>query len=144
MARGAGVVLGVFGLGLLALSIFLIIRQLQHHGQLEADAIVFLAILLPIAWFCLSVGSRLTFSKPNRSGSILSPLGWLILVVLFAALALGFTVLLVRGGELQFFTGIAVSAGFAVWCWRARSRILKLDPLSKAPSNTSYMDSSRK
>jgi len=137
MARVAGVVLGGFGLGLSALSVFLIVRQLQLHGQLETGASVFLAILLPITWFCLSVGGRLTFSKPNRSGSILSPFGWLVLAVLFSVIALGFTILLARSGELQLFSGIALAAAFAVWCWRARSRVLKLHQHSKLPSNKS-------
>ena len=94
VARIAGAILALagavllFGVGLVCVRALSIPRLLEHGGS------IVLLVLGGIAVFCLSVGYRLTFNRPNRYGSFLSPLGWRILCAVFLILTVVAAVLL--------------------------------------------------
>lgn len=93
LGRTAGGILLVFGLGLVALMIFLVERQLTLRGHIERGALVFLAVGCLLSLFCFPVGYRLVTQRPNRYGSVLPPWAWFLIAVLFGALAAAFFVL---------------------------------------------------
>lgn len=57
-------------------------------------------MLAVISLFCLLVGYRLTFQKPNRYNSILSPVGWCILGSIFM-LIFAFVLIEVYRGKIS-------------------------------------------
>jgi len=87
LARFAGLILFAFGLGLVALSTGLVVRQLEFYRTVPAKALGMVSVFTLIAVFCIPVGFRLLFNRPNRYGSVLSPGGWFTLSSVFAILA---------------------------------------------------------
>lgn len=127
VARFAGFILFAFGLGLIALSAGLVVRQLEFRGNLSADVLGMIVGFTLVAVFCIPVGFRLLFNRPNRYGSILSPGGWFTLASVFAILALAmlyfaFDVLSPMG-----LLGAVLCAPFAYLCYMvgmaARTRL---------------------
>src|SRR5262245_47715125 len=72
--------IGVAGLGLFVYFAY----KLAVLGRTPAiGADVFMVVLAIVGVFCVYVGWRLFFNRPNRFGSILTPLGWRALCGLF-------------------------------------------------------------
>lgn len=93
IARVAGVVLLAAGVALAALAIAIALRA-------GGSIIGFFPGV--IAVFCLLAGYRLALDRPNRFGSLLSPVGWQILAGCFAAMAAAIAVLSVSNGTYTF------------------------------------------
>jgi hypothetical protein len=119
MERVAGAILLSFGLGLAALAFMLVERQLTLQGALEKSALVMVGVFGLIAVFCTRVGYRLAFNRPNRQGSLLPPLAWLVMAGLFGLIGLVLLGLgLYPGVHLQIEP--ALLSGFFAWlCWQA-------------------------
>ncbi|HEY4370014.1 MAG TPA: hypothetical protein VGN07_22465 [Steroidobacteraceae bacterium] len=118
LARVAGLLLCPFGLAVLGLAVFLGYRGLTAGTDFPAVLAV-MTIFALIGVFCAVTGYRLLFNRPNRYGSLLSPIGWWILSGLFAAMALGLAVFVL---ESRKYDGVAVpliSGGFAYQSYRA-------------------------
>jgi len=119
-----GVLLWI-GVGAVGLFSWMLYKaRLDHLG-----VYVFLAAFAIISLFCLSVGWRLFFNRPNRYGSILDPISWRIVGTMFGLIAWFFTELIMarldaRAEVLAMFAlWLALSCAVCYWCFR-RARLL--------------------
>jgi hypothetical protein len=128
MARVAGAALLAFGLGLAALAVWMVERRLSLSGGLEPGVAAVIAVFAALALFCLLAGYRLLFDRPNRYGSLLSPLGWRVLATFFFALALAFMVGAFWLGTFKLALACFFSACLAYTCVVAARSVLP--PLS--------------
>jgi len=125
MVRAAGVVMGAFGIALIFLCGFIVVRQFQSRSPIGREVVVFLAVLTPVAWFCSNVGWRFTLNRPNESGSVLSPVGWLVLASIFAVLAVVMVVAAFRTREAKVAYALVGAVSFAMWSWKQRGKLLE-------------------
>lgn len=116
-----GAVLLSFGLGLTALAAWMVERQMTLRGAIQPDAAVFIVVAGLISLFCLLVGFRLAFNRPNRYGSILSPTGWAILAILFALISCATFLLAVFTRGYVHIAGSIFAAWFAYKAFQART-----------------------
>ncbi len=125
-ARLIGLVAGLIGIAAVALAGWASYKvyPLEHR----APGLVVMGIFLVIGVFFLLVGWRLLLNRPNRYGSILSPVGWRVLGSLFAVVGIGLFAFFVGTMTLALDTistmAVAVigSAIFSYWCFRSASR----------------------
>lgn len=89
MARLAGAVSLAFGIALGILAIWMVERQITLRGAIESIAAALIIFLFVISAFCSLVGYRLLFNRPNRYGSLLSPVGWKTLAAFLCVLGIG-------------------------------------------------------
>lgn len=87
IARLSGGILLAFGIGLAILSVWGLERQFAFGRAGQLSGLAPFAVFLAISGFCSLTGYRLLFRKPNRHGSLLSPVGWKILAGFFGILA---------------------------------------------------------
>lgn len=98
IARIVGGISLAFGIALAMLVILGAERQLAVHGELNKSVVVIVPLCSMISVFCSLVGYRLLFNRPNRNGSLLSPIGWMALAITLSAVGVALTsVALVRG-----------------------------------------------
>ena len=122
IARVAGAILLVFGMGLATLAIRIVWVQPDRAGAPELSTVVITTVLVVIAAFCLSVGYRLLFNRPNRYGSILSPVGWRLFAAFFVAVAVALATVSI-GHDAYARHRIPVRPGLArVLCPRCRTQ----------------------
>ncbi|MCW8879267.1 MAG: hypothetical protein OQJ89_02695 [Kangiellaceae bacterium] len=76
-----------FLIGLIALIFASWAGYLGLHADFSSVAVVFLGVVFLVSAFFLNVGWRMLMNRPNRYGSILSPLSWVIVGFLFTAAA---------------------------------------------------------
>ena len=117
LVRVVGVIIGLIGLALLALASDLVFIQTPSHGYLETGVAVFIAVLIPIIWFCLNAGTRFVLNSPSPDDSILSWSGWRYLAIYLASLTLW---LLILGIRLNLGAGVfalTVGGTAAKLCW---------------------------
>src|SRR5688572_26763952 len=119
LARISGVVLLLAGLGLEALFIFIIERQLTLRGGVERSVLIASVILSIIGFACCLIGFRLAFNRPNRYQSLLPPFGWYAMALIFVVLGPGLGVLMIRQGDYEQLVGAACAILFGVFCWKA-------------------------
>lgn len=81
--RIVGSVLLVFGFALAGLLILIFVR---HSGR-PSELGVVVAGAIALTAFCLVLGYRLVFNRPNKRGSLLSPIGWRALATCFGVVA---------------------------------------------------------
>lgn len=119
VARLAGATLVVACLGLSALVVGMIQRQVDLKGTVEPAVLLFAAVCTIVGLVCGVLGLRLTLNRPNRYQSLLPPPGWYALASVFGVLApvLGFVV--VRHGDYEHLVGAACTVVLALWCWKA-------------------------
>lgn len=107
------------------------IMSLNRTPQLGAFLV--LGAFAILAVFCSMIGWRLFLNRPNRFGSLLSPLGWRILGIMFGILAVAFStffvVVLLRDSAstellVTAVTSVASCAIFSHWCWSAAQQAL--------------------
>jgi hypothetical protein len=126
MQKVAGAALLGFGMAALGALAWFSYRLMAIGRTPDLSGIGILAVLAVVGWFCCAVGWRLLLNRPNRYGSILSPLGWRALgvifglmgvaVALFTALAQGTLPLHLLATTLVSVAGVFV---FAFWCFKA-------------------------
>jgi hypothetical protein len=125
-ARLIGVVAGLIGIAAMALAGLASYKVylLEHR----APGFVLIAVFLVIGVFFFLVGWRLLLNRPNRYGSVLSPVGWRVLGILFAVVGIGLFAFFVGTMTLTLDTisttavPVIASAIFSYWCFRSASR----------------------
>jgi hypothetical protein len=116
----------LFGLGISILFFKITLRDFTSHLALDKGAIIFLILLAAVACFCITVGFRLSFNRPNHYGSILPPFGWMLLIAIFFFFGVMFTYYLFsRAFDRQFLKGAIYSYVFLLLCWKAYSDVRK-------------------
>lgn len=117
----AGAVLLVFGLWLEGLAMYAIERQVEFHRQIDLKLVYFLCALALPGYFCIAVGYRLAFNRPNRYQSILGPFGWYSLALVFAIIGAcaGFVAYRKLGFDAWLLVALAFFGLFAALCVRA-------------------------
>ena len=85
--QATGLVLMLAGIGATVLSVLMIVKTYTNDNW-DYITTFFLSMLFLIMFFCLIVGYRLLFLKPNKYGSILGPFGWTGMSIFWGAIAL--------------------------------------------------------
>jgi hypothetical protein len=126
LARAAGAVLLVFGVALGALGSVAVLRHIESIAAVDWTATLVLALFGVLSIFCLAVGYRLAFNRPNRYGSILPPAAWAVLAGIFgiAGLAFGATTFTAKVPLRGALLGSVSTLMFAVLCWRKRGAMV--------------------
>jgi hypothetical protein len=136
VSRLVGLAFGIIGLCLASLAGFMAWAQLESLGSIQMSVVVFLIVIVPIAWFCSTAGWRLALNRPNRYGSIVRPWAWRTLAIIFLALAIFLVVFASIEAKLLSAWPALGAVAFALMCfWRARmlGRLVK----PELPSNKS-------
>jgi ATP-dependent Clp protease adapter protein ClpS len=110
IARIIGGVSLAFGIAAAVLAVWAIDRQFAVRGIVQVSAAAVIVVFLLIAAFSCLVGYRLVFNRPNRHGSILSPLGWKTLGLSFLIVALTMAAIGLGRTEYRLF-GVALGLG---------------------------------
>ena len=84
---------------------------------------VLIAVSAMTATFCLLVGSRLFFMRPNRYGSLLTPRGWRILGSVFYSVTGAMGLAAILSGRSELLVACPFSAAFGLMCFRAGVRL---------------------
>jgi len=106
----------VFGLGLALLAGVIISAQFKRADPIRLRDEVIVTIVGVIAAFCLLVGYRLLLNRPNRFGSLLTPVAWQILGVCLAARAAAMAVLCIAQGTYTLILGSVLLGCLAYGC----------------------------
>jgi len=131
-AKVIGGVMIWIGVAFVALLVWASYKVVTLDRAPEFGAVLLLGALAILAAFCSLIGWRLFLNRPNRFGSILTPLGWRILGAMFgvfAAAFLIFWVVLLRDGAstgllVTAVTSVASCAVFCHWCLSAARQAL--------------------
>lgn len=111
-----------------ALFSWMLYKISSPNVRMEMWVVVLLAVIAAIALFCVSVGYRLFFNRPNRYGSILGPIGWRIVSGFFGLTAVGlasaalFTDAYTNRTSIDVLSPILFSGVFSYWCFRIGER----------------------
>ena len=97
------------GIGLAMLSVMIVYKQLAFHGRLPSEPFIYVTIFLIIALFCLVAGFRLMFFRKDRAASIMPPIVWKVLGVLFFTVGIVLLAKRLVAGE---YSSIGASIGF--------------------------------
>lgn len=135
LARLSGVVLLLAGLGMEALFIWAIERQLTLRGGFERSALIVSAVLSMVGFVCCLIGLRLTLNRPNRYQSLLPPFGWYTIAFVFVVLGPVLGYLTIRQGEFRQLIGAACAVLLGAWCWKA-GRVAAMRGRTDAPAIT--------
>jgi len=119
LERVAGIVLLIFGLGLGVLTLWIVERKLTLRGSVERVALIMCSVFGLIAAFCTTVGYRLSFNRPNRHGSLLSPRSWVVAAGFFGLIGLALSALALYQRTYTQVEPAAMSGFFAWLCWQA-------------------------
>jgi hypothetical protein len=110
------------GVGFAALLVWLAYGLVILNRAPAYWVFLLLGVVALFTTFCLRVGWRFFFNRPNQFGSILSPLGWRILAGCFAVLtivSLFELVVVLRDGASRDVLVVFVTSGVgsAVFCY---------------------------
>jgi ATP-dependent Clp protease adapter protein ClpS len=111
VVRIIGCVSLIFGIALAFLSSLALKRIFTVHQTFTIGAALPLIGCYLISVFCLFVGFRLSFNRPNRYGSSLTPTLWLLLAISFYGFGVISIVAAASRGEYQL---LLVAVGFGV------------------------------
>jgi ATP-dependent Clp protease adapter protein ClpS len=121
-----------FGIAAGTLAVWAIDRQFASRGVVEISAAAVIVVFPSISAFCCLVGFRLAFNRPNRHGSVLSPLGWKLLGCSFSIVALTMAAIGLGRGEYRLFGaafGLGVLGLGSVLAGRVGSNKLSWSPV---------------
>jgi hypothetical protein len=121
--RITGSILFLVGIGFVVSSLWIIIGQFALLGTVRLNALPLVLGLGLISFFCIVVGYRLTFNRPNKYGSILSPISWIVLGLIFGVFGLGIiiSIIFINHFPTRFISVAIFSILFAAVCWYAGS-----------------------
>jgi hypothetical protein len=85
--RAIGAVTLFLGITLAVLLAFSAFKLAASGGATLTPALVFCAVIGTLSAFFVSVGARMSFNRPNRHGSLLTPGLWFVIAALFFACA---------------------------------------------------------
>ncbi len=122
MVRAVGGLLFCCGIALLVFVVWFAYRVALLGKTPQLAVLVIEVISAAITAFCLFVGYRLVFKRPNRHGSALPPVGWYALGSMFVLLAIGTAAPLLWTAQYSELTGSLCAAVFAAWCFLAAKR----------------------
>ena len=126
-----GAIASAFGAGLAALCVWALYRIVLVGAGASPGVFTFFLVVVPTAVFCLLVGFRLLFNRPNRHGSLLPLSGWLFLALLFSAVVVIGLVVVLRG-ELYAMSGSLLPAiAFASLSFRAYRAAKQSDAVAR-------------
>jgi len=94
-----GLVSFVGGIGLAMLSAGIVYKQVTFYGTLPSEPLIFVSVFSLIALFCLVAGFRLMFFRMDRTASIMPPIVWVALGVLFFVVAATLLVQMLLAGD---------------------------------------------
>ncbi|WP_457325597.1 hypothetical protein [Roseateles sp. P5_E11] len=118
--RAIGAVTLFLGLTLAVLLAFSTFTLVARGGATLTPALIFCAVIGTLSAFFVSVGVRMSFNRPNRHGSLLTPALWFAIAALFftCAVFIASTLLATRqfaklevAGYAFAFAALAVMAG---------------------------------
>ena len=123
LVRATGLLMSSFGVALAMVGVWMVYRfwVLDRFGRVGAWLLLMGTVIT--ATFCLLIGSRLFFVRPNRYGSLLTPRGWRILGSVFYSTAVAAVLAALVSGRYELLLTCPLAAGFAVVCIRAASRL---------------------
>ena len=135
--RGVAAVLLFFGFALAALLILILVR----HSARPTELGVVVAGATALTAFCLLLGYRLLFNRPNRRGSLLSPLGWRLLATCFGVVALFVGATMIQNPDTAAVVATIAAAALAYACvMAARGQQIELPPPRVFPPETSLLE----
>jgi hypothetical protein len=123
LVRVVGLVMSVFGVALALFGAWAVYRIWILDRFDRPFAWLLLGGSATTAAFCLLVGSRLFFVRPNRYGSLLTPRGWRILGSVFYSTTGAMAVAAIVSGRYLLLLGCPIAAGFGLLCFRAALRL---------------------
>lgn len=141
IARILGGMSLAFGIAATVLAVWAIDRQFAVRGVVQVSGALAGVVFLLIAAFCVLVGYRLLFNRPNRNDLVLSRSGWALLALSFWVV--GFTLAAIGLGRGKYQL-LAVAVGLSVFgiasmlAGRAVSRKLLFSPV--LPAGTSLLE----
>jgi hypothetical protein len=99
-----------------------LLRQLESVAGADWTVLAFISVLSLLSIFCLVVGYRLAFNRPNRYGSMLPPTAWAFLAGIFAIAGLGSaaTTFAAKGSLRGALPGGVSALMLGALCWRKR------------------------
>jgi ATP-dependent Clp protease adapter protein ClpS len=112
IASVTGGILLAFGIVLAMFVARIVELQFVTRNALQTNAAVTALSCLVMSVFFLVVGYRLLFNRPNRNGSLLSPIGWMVLAVCFFAVGAVVAAIGMSRGDYQAFVAAVGLAAF--------------------------------
>jgi hypothetical protein len=123
LVRGVGLVMSAFGVALAMFVMWTIYRLWVFDRFDRLGAWLILGGSAIIATFCLLVGSRLFFVRPNRYGSLLTPRGWRILGSVSYSTTAAAAIAAILSGRYELLLVCPIAAGVGIISIRAASRL---------------------
>lgn len=123
LVRFVGLVMSAFGVALAMFGIWAVYRIWTLDRFDRPFAWLLLGGSATIATFCLLVGSRLFFVRPNRYGSLLTPRGWRILGSVFYSTTGAMGIAAIVSERYLLALVCPLTAGFGILCFRAALRL---------------------
>jgi hypothetical protein len=123
LVRFVGLLMSAFGVALAMFGMWAVYRIWILDRFDRPFAWLLLGGSATIATFCLLVGSRLFFVRPNRYGSLLTPSGWRILGSVFYSTTGAMCIAAIVSGRYMLALACPLTAGFGVLCFRAALRL---------------------
>ena len=125
IARLAGVVLLMFGAGVAAVAVWIVVRQWAMYASVKAEASALVAGFAILAAFTSTIGYRLALNRPNRYGSILSPTAWAGLAMFFVVLGIATVIGGLAQKPLDVLITVPISALLVFGCILARRHAMR-------------------
>lgn len=132
-ARICGLIALLAGLGLCYLAARIAHAQLSFHGFMPPEPLTAAVVLACVGALCLAVGYRMLFDRPNKYGSLLSPLAWYGTGAMLAFSAIALASMLLRDqayDELWAVTGPAFLSLLCVYSGKAAQSGIKNEKLA--------------
>lgn len=119
LVRLSGGVHLILGVGLAGLCLFAVQRLFESGRLANPTNLVIVGSGALIALFCVVVGYRLAFDRSNRYQSILPPLGWYALAVVFLVSAVAVSIVSLLDARYVGVVSAALGAALAYRCLKA-------------------------
>lgn len=123
LVRVVGLVMSIFGVALAMFGVWAAYRIWILDRFDRPFAWLLLGGSATVATFCLLVGSRLFFVRPNRYGSLLTPRGWRILGSVFYSTTGAVCIAAIVSGRYVLALACPLTAGFGFLCFRSALRL---------------------
>lgn len=122
IARLAGAVLLIFGAALAGLFMFGTQRLIALGQLAKLNSVLAIGSIGLIACFCIVVGYRLALDRPNRNQSVLPPMGWYALTLIFVIFAVAAGIALLRKADYTALIAIGAVVLMGAGCLKAGRR----------------------
>lgn len=130
LVRACGFVMSALGVAIGAAGLWFVYRLWVLDRLNPPVDLVFVAVSVTIAVFCVMVGLRLYLNRPNRYGSLMTPTGWTILGSVFNLAAVTVGLVGVVWGVYLLLLALVPAAVLSLMCFRNASRLRAAAELS--------------